>query len=171
MKHKLLPYFLKNTDIPMGAKGWQKEGKEPLNLNKLLFFYDLIFDVVYAVLDTVFTPFLKKPTTFVTPDPVLVNDYETMLDLLYQIEEQWQFKHILTIDLKEFDTISGDYQRMLTVWKVKGGTLLDHKAQIKKMMFLHGVVEYPISKRLQLALDVVYKKYPNSKEVSGTANC
>lgn len=130
--------------------GFKYGGEAKLDVYKLTFFYKFVFNILFDILDTVFTPYISKPSAFVIPDPVVVDDFRVMLNVFYLIQNHWLFawNHIYFIDFTPFDPIEGDNNRLITNWRDMKGAFLDHKARIYNICRLQQVPEVPIPYRL-----------------------
>lgn len=71
-------------------KGWKYGGEAKLDIFKLVYFYKIHFDLLFDILDTVFTPYIDKPNEFVKPDPMVITDFSVMLNSFYLIQNHWR---------------------------------------------------------------------------------
>ncbi len=151
-------------------KGWNYGGEAKLDIHKLIFFYQVHFNLLFEILDTVFTPYIHKPHELVKPDPMVVSDFSIILNSFYLIQNHWEFKlrKVYCVDFTPFDPIEGNYERIIKDWEKLRGDYVDHKAKIFNICRLNAVAEYKIPYRMERFIKAITNNLSKQREYQKT---
>lgn len=160
---RVLYEFEGEFDKDKAINDLQYGGKAKLDLNKLLYFYDIFFTIVSDILDTVYTPYLLHNKKLVYPFDEVKTDYLFFVNLVEQIQLNWRFILIKKINLRGFERIDGDQERILQLWKERKGQFIDYEAYIKEALLRQKIKEYPIPFRVERYKQAVYRNLQQQK--------
>jgi len=144
----LLWEFSEPFDEEMAMKDWNYGGKANLDRKRLIFFYKYIYNQVFDILETVFTPYIDKEKEFIEVHPVVASDYKIMLQFLYLIQNHINFMFTYKIDFRPVLNIDGDPEKNIANWSKLRGKFIDHRAKISELALFNKVTEYKIPYRL-----------------------
>lgn len=146
-------------------KGWRYGGEAKLDIQKLVYFYKVHFDLLFDILEVVLTPYIGRSHELVKPDPMVVSDFSIMLNSFYLIQNHWEFRlrKVYFVDFSSFDPIDGNYERLIDDWAKLRGEFLDHKAKISNICHLNAL-EYKIPYRLERFTKAIKHNLSKQKE-------
>lgn len=135
-----------------------------LEYKKLLYYYQLLFKRLVALLDVIYADYDEKRDYFVESHPILNFHYAVIVQLLIEIQQVKQFKQAYCVNFDDFYTLEGDYQGKFSQWQQQRGKYLDYLAEIDKLCRFQGVKAYSIPFRLEQILKYTDKNIQCQRE-------